>query len=76
MLNAKEAREIMIDVNQGRAKTQLDQIEKMINKAIGNGECTCYAGTIVQTVREYLESLGYNVSSYNDRNETCTTISW
>ena len=76
MMNAKEARERMTDVSQGRAKIELDAIEKLINKSVENAECLCHVGAIMPIVKEHLKSLGYKVSSYNDRNETCSTISW
>jgi tetrahydromethanopterin S-methyltransferase subunit A len=76
MLNAKDARVKASDVNQGRAKTELDQIEKVIDKAVSNGEFSCHVGCVLATVQEHLKSLGYKLNSYNDRNETCTTISW
>ena len=75
----------MIDAKQAKAKSdeitkknELSTIEKLIEKAISNGECSVDIEYISDVSREELKTLGYKVNycDANSRYGSYFNISW
>ena len=79
IISAQEARNKIESLENENIKKQIEEIEKYINKAIG--ECkytTYYYEKLYEPVKEKLSELGYTISSCDDpRDHSVTTcISW
>ena len=77
-MNAKEAREKALSVNNTRNKNQYDSIKKTINDAVEDGELSCYwYDSIRNVVQQKLENEGYKFSEYSSQKDgTTVTITW
>ena len=77
MLTAKEAKEKGIEACQKKIANELEMIAQDINEAIAAGEMSCTVDKYVsKDTKQKLESLGYQVTSGTQYNESYTFISW
>ena len=77
MFTAKEARERSIYKELLITSAEFSKIEKLINKAIDNGEYSVSQGDVLsKNCRNQLESLGYKVDTGTQYNEPWYCIKW
>jgi len=77
-MNAKEARQLTLDINNEDNMLQYEDIMKLIRRNAEKGDFYCYYHTSLRTsVKEKLKSDGYDITVVNDqRNGTTVTIKW
>ena len=79
LISAQEARNKIESLENENIKKQIEEIEKCINKAIGECKCTTYYyEKLYEPVKEKLRELGYTISSCSDPRDHSVTmcISW
>lgn len=77
MITAEEARKLTLEAKRNSLEQELEKIFEEIEAAIMDKKYSCsIKGSVSHDVREYLQSLGYQVSYGSHYNESYTTISW
>ena len=80
-MNAKEARQKALSINEGRNKLQYQKVVELIEKAVEDGkfEVNFYLGntSLTSGVDAKLKEDGFKVTSYSDQRDwTTITIRW
>lgn len=77
MITAEEARKLTLEAKRNSLEQELEKISEEIEAAIMDKKYSCsIEGSVSHDVRQYLQSLGYQVSYGSHYNESYTTISW
>ena len=77
MISAEEARRIASDVENKKNQEQLGQIEKAIHTEANKGAISVSVNFWpTESIVNLLESQGYKVETFSERNESWTQITW
>ena len=77
MISAEQARKETQAAAETRISETLKRVEKNVCEAVNQGKYQCYYfGYLNDKVIMHLRNLGYEVTLYNQYNETDYTISW
>lgn len=77
IITAEKARELTREAKKNSLEQELEDLFEKIESAIMDKKYSCsIEGSVSHDVREYLQSLGYQVSYGSHYNDSYTTISW